>query len=176
MGKRMNIKKIYFDMDGVLADFDRGVIKLCGIEPMDQLTRSEEDNIIFWEHIARIKHFYDKLEPMDGALEMLNLICEKYGDKVEILTGIPKPYRNIPTAGEDKINWVRRLLDKNLKINIVFREDKKQFCTGKDCILVDDLKTNIDEWEESCGTGILHISPEDTMKRLEVFGINVSVK
>ena len=39
----MNIKKIYFDMDGVLADFDRGVIKLCGIEPMDQLTRSEEE-------------------------------------------------------------------------------------------------------------------------------------
>ena len=176
MGKRMNIKKIYFDMDGVLADFDRGIIELCGIEPMDQLTRSEEDNINIWEHVARIKHFYDKLEPMDGALEMINLICEKYVDKVEILTGIPKPYRNIPTAGEDKINWVRRLIDKNLKVNIVFREDKKQFCTGKDCILVDDLKTNIDEWEESGGTGILHISPEDTMKRLEVFGINVSVK
>ena len=32
----MNIKKIYFDMDGVLADFDRGVRELCNMEPLPQ--------------------------------------------------------------------------------------------------------------------------------------------
>ena len=45
MGNRMNIKKIYFDMDGELADIGRGIIELCGIETMDQLTSSEEDNL-----------------------------------------------------------------------------------------------------------------------------------
>ena len=29
MEGRMEIKKIFFDMDGVLADFDRGVRELC---------------------------------------------------------------------------------------------------------------------------------------------------
>ena len=32
----MEVSRIYFDMDGVLADFDRGVRDLCGLEPVDQ--------------------------------------------------------------------------------------------------------------------------------------------
>ena len=32
----MEVEKIYFDMDGVLADFERGVREICGIEPPDQ--------------------------------------------------------------------------------------------------------------------------------------------
>ena len=30
------IEKIFLDMDGVLADFNLGVSKLCGIEPISQ--------------------------------------------------------------------------------------------------------------------------------------------
>ena len=30
------VEKIYFDMDGVLADFERGVRELCGMEPAPQ--------------------------------------------------------------------------------------------------------------------------------------------
>lgn len=32
----MKIRKIYFDMDGVLADFSKGIKVLCGIEPISQ--------------------------------------------------------------------------------------------------------------------------------------------
>lgn len=32
----MEVKKIYFDMDGVLADFAGGVRELCGMEPVSQ--------------------------------------------------------------------------------------------------------------------------------------------
>lgn len=28
----MEIKKIYFDMDGVLADFERGINEICGMK------------------------------------------------------------------------------------------------------------------------------------------------
>ncbi len=107
--------------------------------------------------------------------EGIQWICRKdheaHGDKCEILTGIPKPRRGILTAGEDKINWVRRILSKDVKVNIVYREEKPNYCTGKDCILIDDYKKNIREWEEMGGTGILFATAEEVTARLKELGV-----
>ena len=165
------IEKVFFDMDGVLADFDRGVSELCGIRPLSQNAkhRDPKEDDAMWAKIREVAHFYDKLELMPGAQKMFEEIYGRYGERCEILTGIPKPRRGIQSAGEDKIQWVRRLLSKDIKVNIVLREEKPQYCTGKGCILIDDLKSNIRSWEESGGTGILHVSAEDTLRRLEEF-------
>ena len=161
------IEKIYFDMDGVLADFDGGVTRLCGLKPLVQgKHRSKEEGNLMWEKIREVEHFYDRLEPMPGAVDLFNEIYGKYGDKCEILTGIPKPKRGILTAGEDKIAWAHRILSPTLKVNIVYREEKKNFCIGKDSILIDDLKSNIDDWVSYGGTGIHHISAKDTRLKL----------
>lgn len=160
----MEIKKIYLDMDGVLADFDRGVTELCGIEPMNQSTATDKENDILWAEIRKIDNFYDKLEPVPGAIQMFNALTEKYD--VEILTGIPKPKRGILTSAEDKTKWVRRLLSKDIKINIVYREEKKNYVTGPDCILIDDLDKNIREWNENGGTGILFTSASEVLDTL----------
>ena len=94
MSKEKMIKKIYFDMDGVLADFDGGVTKLCGLRPIKQGEhRSKEEDDLMWGKIREVDHFYDKLEPMPGAVELFLELYEKYGDKCEILTGIPKQKR-----------------------------------------------------------------------------------
>ena len=119
-----------------------------------------------WLAIAKVPNFYDKLELMPGAKEMFNSIYKKYGDKVEILTGIPKPKRNITTAAEDKINWVHRLFGIEIKVNTVLREEKKNFCTGPECILIDDLEKNINEWEAYGGTGILFTSSEEVLQEV----------
>ncbi|MCR5322814.1 MAG: hypothetical protein K6E85_06055 [Lachnospiraceae bacterium] len=166
----MDIKKIYFDMDGVLADFDRGVIELCGLEPLSQGISGPKEELM-WGRIRDVGHFYDKLEIMPGAKEMFDIIYEKYGDVCEILPGIPKPKRGVTGADEDKIKWVRRLLSKDIKINVVLRENKPKYCTGKDCILIDDYKTNIREWEAAGGTGILNTSAKDTLIILQEMGI-----
>lgn len=151
-GKEANmIEKIYFDMDGVLADFDRGIKEICHLIPLDQVNKKPEDDDKMWEAVKEAGHFYDMLEPMEGAIDMFNKLYEEYGEKVEILSGIPKPRRGILTSGEDKTNWAHRLLSKDLKVNIVYREEKKNYVTSKGCILVDDLKKNIDEWEAQGG-------------------------
>jgi len=161
------IERIYFDMDGVLADFDSGVTNLCGLRPLAQGEhRSKEEDDLMWEKIREVGHFYDRLDPMPGAVELFNEIYDKYGDKCEILTGIPKPKRGILTAGDDKIAWAHRILSPTLKVNIVYREEKKNYCTGKGSILIDDLRSNIDDWISYGGTGILHISSEDTKLQL----------
>ena len=168
----MKVGKIYFDMDGVLADFNRGVRELCGMEPEDP--NRDPDPLLdglMWVKIKEAGHFYDKLELMPGAKEMFDRLWEKYGDKCEILTGVPKPKRGIPEAGDDKIAWVRRLLSKEIKMNIVLREEKIARCTGPEAILIDDLEKTVREWREKGGTGILHRSAEETLAELERLGV-----
>ena len=155
----MEIKKIYFDMDGVLADFDSGVLDFCGFQNYSLNVESppgHEDKL--WAAIKEVDRFYYKLKPMPGAIEMFSYVFGKYQDKCEILTGIPKPHRQILTAKED--------LSKDVKVNAVLRKDKTLYCTGKGCILIDDYLRNIYEWEEMGGTGIAFVSAEQALEEL----------
>jgi sulfur relay (sulfurtransferase) DsrC/TusE family protein len=160
------IEKIYFDMDGVLADFNRGVHELCHMEPSNQEVQSKTADDEMWEAVRSVGHFYDKLEPMPGAVEMFALLHEKYGDKCEILTGIPKPHRGIITSREDKTSWAHRILSEDLVVNIVLREEKQNFAKGAGYILIDDLEKNIKEWVDAGGTGIRFTSAEETLSRI----------
>lgn len=161
-----HVNKIYLDMDGVLADFDRGVRKLCHLEPLNQMNSTSSQNDALWSAVRSVPHFYDRLEPVPGAIRMVQLLWQWYGDKVEILTGIPKPKRNIENAAEDKINWVHRFLPENIKVNIVYREEKPQYCHGKTDILIDDYEKNVNEWMKCGGTGILFSSAIDIQKKM----------
>ena len=168
----MTVSKIYFDMDGVLADFERGVKEFCHLEPLSQnmKQRSHEADEAMWERIRETDHFYDRLELMPGAKEMFDRIYGKYGDRCEILTGIPRPERGFVTSAEDKVAWTRRKLSDKVKIHTVSRKDKKQYCIGPGTILIDDQERTIREWQETGGTGILHRNPEQTLAELKRMG------
>ena len=118
---------------------------------------------LMWAKIREVDHFYDRLHMMRGAKGMFYNLWNKFGDKCEILTGIPRPDRGIVTAGEVKINWVRRELNPEIRVNIVFRKEKKYFCTGPETVLIDDREKSIREWKEKGGTGILHTDPAKTI-------------
>ena len=168
----MAIEKIYLDMDGVLADFDRGIRELCHMEPQSQNgKRSAKYDDLMWEAIRQVDHFYDRLELMPGAKEMFDTLRETYGDCVEILTGIPREERGIITAAEDKRNWTALLLSKEVTVHTVCRKDKQLYCAGPGTILIDDREKSINEWRENGGTGILHRSAEDTIQELRQMGI-----
>ena len=109
----MKVKKIYFDMDGVLADFDRGIIELCGLEPYSQNEKwdpsfAERDDRM-WAAIRDAGHFYDRLELLPGAEEMFRRVWAKYGKRCEILTGIPRASREgQPGAAEGEAELLHR--------------------------------------------------------------------
>ena len=168
----MQVTKIYFDMDGVLADFEKGIREICGLPSYSQNDKRPKGyDDIMWEKVRETERFYDRLDLMPGAREMFNAVRSAYGDRCEILTGIPKPYKGVLTAAEDKISWMRRLLSEDVKINTVYRVDKIGFCKGPDYILIDDMKKTIKNWSENGGTGILHVSAEETMRTLKEMGI-----
>lgn len=161
-----SVIKIYFDMDGVLADFDKGLKDMCNMSPKDQAkaTREEEDAV--FDAIKNADHFYLNLGIVPGAKVMFNTLCEKFGDKCEILTGVPKPERNIPEATNDKIEWVKEKLSDKIKVHPVRRAEKKNYCKGPEYILIDDYQKNIDEWEKQGGTGILFKDAEQALKEV----------
>lgn len=169
----MEVEKIYLDMDGVLADFERGVKEICGLTPPSQNAKHRKpgEDDAMWEAIKACSHFYDYLELMPGAKAMFDALYEKYGDKCEILTGIPKPRREIVNAAADKKIWVKRLLSEDVVVNIVFREEKPKYCHGEGCVLIDDMERNIRDWKALGGTGIVNVSADETMEQLKELGI-----
>ena len=171
-GEEMEFEKIYFDMDGVLVDFNRGVLEMFRIEAGDQEApgRKELDDRMF-EAIASTPNFYFKLEPVDGMLDILNELISRYGKKVEILTGIPKPERNVVTAADDKREWIRKFVSDDLVVHTVQRREKMEYAKGPKTILIDDMGKNIDEWKAAGGTGIRFTGVEDLKKTLTEMGI-----
>lgn len=149
-----NINKIYVDMDGVLADFDEGLKRLCGVEPMPQGNQPQEYQDKMWAAMRDYGNFYYDLYPMEGAVEVFTKLFEKYGDKLEVLTAIPKPHRGMDSAKDDKLKWMKKYFPGEIVVNIVFRAEKVKYCTGKDSILIDDWNVNTDEWAKNGGTAI----------------------
>ena len=156
----MKINKIYFDMDGVLADFNNGIISHGGQLPIGQ------DEQSMWDTIRENKHFFNRLTPIPGAIDMFKAIYEKYGNKCELLSAVPKPAKQIVTASEDKKEWAKRFIGSDTVVNLVYRDEKKNFCKGKDDILIDDFEKNISEWENSGGIGILFTTPENVLMQI----------
>ena len=168
----MDNTRIYMDMDGVLADFEKGVREILHMEPQPQNgKRSVEKDDLMWEAMRKAEHFYDRLDLMPGAKEMFDRIYGKYGDRCEILTGVPRKERGIVDAVPDKISWSHRLLSENVKVHTVCRKHKIQSCTGPEAVLIDDREKTIREWRDLDGTGILHVSPEKTLRELEELGL-----
>ena len=56
----MMVRKIFFDMDGVLADFDRGIRELCGIPSLKQEAEDKAADERMWEAVRDTDHFYDR--------------------------------------------------------------------------------------------------------------------
>ena len=156
-------------MDGVLADFNRGILELCGRMPVDQSRCTDAEDDAQWDAVREVSHFYDRLQPMPGALELFNELRENYD--CEILTKIPKKRRGIKNAGEDKIKWVHRLISEDIIVTVVQDEDKKIYCKGAGHVLVDDYDQNINDWNDAGGTGILFTAPEEVMEKIKALDV-----
>ena len=102
----MNKKRIYFDMDGVLVDFQTGIDKL------DEATKEQ-----YKGKLDEVPGIFSLMEPIPGAAEVVRLLARNYD--VFILT--TSPWNN-PTAASE---WVKKYLDDvfHKRVIITHRKD-----------------------------------------------------
>ena len=154
--------KIFSDMDGVLTDFDESFKKASdGIAPRDYEKKFGKDK--FWELIdgSGVGYWVGMPYMPDGE-QYWNYIKDY---DVELLSS---PSRS-NTSRLGKRLWVRNNMP-GVKLTLA-QASKKQNYANPDSILIDDRKSNIDQWISQGGIGILHTSASDTIQQLKKLGL-----
>lgn len=158
------IRKIYCDLDGVLANFEKRFIELCGRLPAD--VPSQE----MWEIIVKgdaERPFFETLELMDDAMHLWQhlMMLKQKGIEVEILTASGRYPEGIEFAAQKHV-WVAKI-DPTIKTNTVQRGvDKYQFAE-EGTLLIDDMEKNLGPYVEAGGQVIHHKSAKDTVEQLK---------
>ena len=154
--------QIYCDMDGVLADFDKGIKDIIGGKFNDKRWHELPDD------------FFLQLEPMPDAQQLWSFIS-KYDPF--ILTAIPRSSRGpiSKRAAEDKARFMKRWFGvSNNRMYPVMRADKMRFAKdgrdGRPNLLIDDHLGNIQEFRKERGIGVHHTSASNTIKQLKEIG------
>ena len=152
--------KIYCDMDGVLADFERGYEELTGIELQGEFNPEGTE---FWDPIqkAGVK-FWAGLKWMSDGQRLWDYIKNK---DTKLLSA---PSRD-QSSRIGKHVWVKHKIP-GTKLILRYASQKQELAEPN-AILIDDRKKNIEQWEAAGGIGILHTNTEDTIKQLQKLGL-----
>lgn len=134
---------LFCDLDGVLADFNQGV--------MNKFSKNvyEIKPSLMWRAINSSKKFFETLPWMENGKELWMKI-RKY-DPI-ILTGVPS---KCPTAAEQKIKWCQRELGPDVKVITCLTTEKSKYCLPNS-ILLDDRTVNLESWKYKGGKFILY--------------------
>jgi len=159
------IRKLFLDLDGVLADFDSAVIDylnldISGIDMshrnwstiLNCFSGSEEE---FWRALPEA--FWQHYIPFtDEAKEILDMTEEYF----PILLTCPTPYN----GATGKMLWIKKHLPEFYNDGRWFIGCGKEFLSDKWHVLIDDADHNIYTWERNGGYGILVPRPWNNLR------------
>ena len=156
------IKRIFVDMDGVLADFNTGVETLTGREfPNNDQGHNDYDERK--EELTN-KRLFRNLPPMPDMYDLVAYIRHT-GLPWEILTAAGVINRELVVF--DKNEWIREHVSPSVVVTCTMTGSQKGMFAIKGSVLIDDRQKNLDAWEAHGGIGILHTSAEDTINQLK---------
>lgn len=154
--------KVYVDLDGVLAAFEKACTEFFGKMPSDvgpkEWARLMRDWPTFWIDLEHEKY----------ALDLWKLI----GRHANILSARPNGW---PAAETGKRIWCRKMLPKfgynpEQECIICLRADKPKYAKqadGTPNILIDDHEGNIAAWKAAGGIGIYYIPSQSALQRVQ---------
>jgi len=160
--------KIYVDMDGVVADFNKRFRDLSGMNPSDYEAKNGKN--AFWDFID-VKHklaFWVGIPPMQDAQSLIDYVSKH---DYEMLTAPSIRKESLMGKGLWIRNWTNKgLFPSKPKVNYKSAKEKHKFAAPNH-ILIDDKKSTIDSWNAAGGVGILHTSANNTINQLKKLGI-----
>ena len=138
--------RLYIDLDGVMADFDKYFLQEFGVESQ------KLDDPTLWKWINGHGNFFRNLPPCEGALEFFRSVEHL---NPTILTACPKT--NYATAAVQKRQWVYEHLSKDVTvIPMLGGKNKCLFMHNQGDVLIDDFEKNCIPWREHGGIAIQH--------------------
>jgi len=155
-----NFTKIYLDMDGVIADFEKRYRELFHTSPGHDDNRKRFG--IRFAKFIQFNHFAD-LDMMPDATDLLAYLTTT-GLPVEILSSTAKPTSNA-TISHQKQVWLDNHGITYPAVFVPGKQFKAKYATPNS-ILIDDTLVNIEEWNKAGGVGILHKNALDTISIL----------
>jgi hypothetical protein len=153
------ITKIYLDMDGVIADFDKRYKELYKMQPKE--AEDKKEFYKFFDSFIATKQFAT-LDLMPDAVLLLNYLS-KLNIPTEILSSTSSEKRDADIRAQ-KLTWLQTH-NIGFKVNLVPGKRLKKDFSNANSILIDDTPVNIDQWRREGGVGILHT---DTISALGI--------
>jgi hypothetical protein len=161
--------KVYLDMDGVVANFDKRFEDLSGMQPRDFEEKYGKNK--FWDFIDEDNKvsFWVGIPVMPGAAELVNAV-KKYNYELLTAPSVKKQ------SYLGKILWVRNhsdILGGKPRINFKKAKNKHQVKDNlsiKD-ILIDDREDTIERWETAGGKGIHYKNAGQVINDLKKLGL-----
>ena len=158
------VKRIFVDMDGVLADFLKGVESPEYIgHPLTNDAKGHTEYDDRKEELTN-KRLFANLPPMVDMYDLIAYIrhCET---PWEILTAAGAGNRELVVY--DKNEWIKRYVDPTIPVTCTFTGTQKAAYAFEGNVLIDDREKNIKAWEDAGGIGILHTSARETINALK---------
>ena len=167
--------KCFLDMDGVIADFMSSLCAAHGkpspyVDPVNKGKFDTEklwgiSDTEFWAPVAKNSlEFWETIQKTPEADEIVKLAVLEFGiENVAILTAPSKDPGSVP----GKRYWIERHYPAFRKRMIFTTASAKCFVAGPRKVLIDDKDSNVDEFDEHGGTGILVPRPWNAEHMLE---------
>jgi len=150
--------KLFIDLDGVLADFEKGVLEATGKE-IGELSPKR-----MWPILAKTPGFYAKLKWMADGKELWDYVKDY---NPTILTGLPLGQ----WAESQKRQWCNRELGKDVPVICCMTRNKAsaamEITSGDEIpLLVDDRLKTKEPWEDMGGIFIFHRNSSSSIEEL----------
>ena len=154
------INKIFVDMDGVLADFVKGVE---GAKYLNGPLTCDQD---YDEKKIELSNngLFRNLPVMPGMEKLIKHV-DQTAHHWEILTASGEINREVVV--KDKLKWIKKHVGPNVIVTATIKGRDKAVFARPNHVLIDDRKDNIEAWEQAGGIGVLHTDADNTINQLK---------